>query len=91
MDHGFYCRGLLVGACRSLEQGYATYLVKLAGINIIVVYGLNLLMGYAGQAFIAAGATFAIGAYVTAVAVTQGWVSFPLAWLLGVPRQVCSA
>jgi ABC-type branched-subunit amino acid transport system ATPase component/ABC-type branched-subunit amino acid transport system permease subunit len=73
---------LLVGACRSLEQGYATYLVKLAGINIIVVYGLNLLMGYAGQAFIAAGATFAIGAYVAAVAVTQGWVSFPLAWLL---------
>jgi len=73
---------LLIGICRSLDQGYATYLVKLAGINVIVVYGLNLLMGYAGQAFIAVAATFAIGAYVTAVTVVQGWLSFPLAWLL---------
>lgn len=73
---------LLIGLCCSLDQGYATYLVKLAGINIIVVYGLNLLMGYAGQAFIAIAATFAVGAYVTAVTVVQGWLSFPLAWLL---------
>jgi ABC-type branched-subunit amino acid transport system ATPase component/ABC-type branched-subunit amino acid transport system permease subunit len=73
---------VLIGICHSLDQGYATYLVKLVGINIIVVYGLNLLMGYAGQAFIAIAATFAIGAYVTAVTVVQGWLSFPLAWLL---------
>jgi ABC-type branched-subunit amino acid transport system ATPase component/ABC-type branched-subunit amino acid transport system permease subunit len=73
---------LLVGACHGLDQGYAAYLVKQAGINVIVVYGLNLLMGYAGQAFIAVAATFSIGAYVSAVAVTQDWLSFPLAWIV---------
>src|SRR5262249_48999940 len=72
----------LIGACGSLDQGYASYLVKLVGINIIVVYGLNLLMGYAGQAFIAVAPTFAIGAYVTAVSAVQGWLPFPVAWLL---------
>ena len=46
---------------------YFSYLVRLSAINVTVVYSLNLLMGYAGQAFIATAAAFAIGAYASAL------------------------
>jgi branched-chain amino acid transport system ATP-binding protein len=73
---------LLTAACIGFGDGYVGYLVKLTAINVIVVYGLNLLIGYAGQAFIAVAAIFAVGAYVSALAVLQGGLPFVLAWAL---------
>ncbi len=64
-------------------DGYVAYLARLAAINVIVAYSLNLLVGYAGQAFIATGATFAIGAYASALSMMNFGAPFVVAWLAG--------
>jgi len=73
----------LAFASWSVRDGYFNHLIKLTAINIAVVCGLNLLMGYAGQAFIAVAATFAVGAYASALAMTQLGLPFVVAWLGG--------
>jgi branched-chain amino acid transport system permease protein len=48
---------------------YLIYLIELVAINLIVVYGLNVVMGFAGQATVGHAALFAIGAYTSALLV----------------------
>jgi ABC-type branched-subunit amino acid transport system ATPase component/ABC-type branched-subunit amino acid transport system permease subunit len=74
---------LLLAACWGIEDSYLLYLAKLLAINAIVVYGLNFLMGYAGQAYLAIGASFAVGAYVSALSMMQLGLPFPVSWLGG--------
>lgn len=71
---------LSVGAAYGIDDRYINYLGRITGINIIVVMALNLLMGFAGQAFIAAAAPFAVGAYASALLVMQAGWPFLLAW-----------
>ncbi len=66
-----------------VRDAFFNHLLKLSALNVIVVAGLNLLMGYAGQAFIAVAATFAIGAYTSALAMLKLGLPFVLAWLGG--------
>ena len=74
---------LLMVAGWSISDGYISYLARLTAINVIVAYSLNLLVGYAGQAFIAAGATFAIGAYASALSMMMLGLPFLAAWAAG--------
>jgi branched-chain amino acid transport system ATP-binding protein len=69
---------LLAALCLAFPAGYGNLLIRLAAINVLVVCALNLLMGHAGQAFIAVAATFAIGAYASALGVMQ----LGLPWLV---------
>ena len=48
---------------------YLIYLIELVAINLIVVYGLNVVMGFAGQATVGHAALFAVGAYSSALLV----------------------
>ena len=50
-----------------VRSEYALGLAVLIGINTIVVLGLNLLMGYAGQVSLGQAAFVGIGAYATAI------------------------
>jgi len=72
-----------VGASLMIEDRYENYLARLTLINIIVVYALNILIGYAGQAFVAGAAIFAVGAYGSAIGVMHFGVPFAIAWPLG--------
>lgn len=67
----------------TITDGYIGYLARLVAVNVVVVYGLNLLIGYAGQAFIAASATFAIGAYTSALVMMKLGLPFIAAWPAG--------
>jgi branched-chain amino acid transport system permease protein len=50
------------------------YLMRMVGIFTLTAVGLNLLMGYAGQASLGHGAFMGIGAYVSAILSTRwGW------------------
>ena len=63
----------LILKCFEAGDYYISVLV-FAGINSIVVIGLNLLMGYAGQISLGHAAFFGIGAYSSAVVTTRfGW------------------
>ena len=72
-----------VAASLLVQDRYVTYLARLTLLNIIVVYALNILLGYAGQASIAAAAIFAAGAYGSAVGVMHFGIPFLIAWPLG--------
>jgi len=50
-----------------LRSGYALHLAAAIGINTIVVLGLNLLMGYAGQVSLGQAAFVGVGAYTSAI------------------------
>ncbi len=73
----------LVGLCAVFPDGYLNLLLRLAAVNVLVVCGLNLLMGYGGQAFLAVAATFAIGAYASALALMKLDLPWALAIALG--------
>ena len=65
-----------------LSNGIVTFnTVVRIGILTIVVVGLNLLMGYAGQVSLGQAAFYAIGAYISAIFTTK-------AHLLGVPEGI---
>jgi branched-chain amino acid transport system permease protein len=74
---------ILMLAGWSITDSYIGYLARLTTINVIVAYSLNLLIGYAGQAFIAIGATFAIGAYASALGMMKLGAPFVVAWPAG--------
>jgi branched-chain amino acid transport system permease protein len=57
------------------QLSYYISILSLAGIYAIVVIGLNMLMGYAGQISLGHAAFFSIGAYTTAILTTQYNVS----------------
>ena len=72
-----------IAASLLVQDRYVTYLARLTLLNIIVVYALNILLGYAGQASIAAAAIFAVGAYGSAVGVMHLGIPFLIAWPIG--------
>jgi len=74
---------VLLASSWAVGDEYSSYLARLTAINVIVVYSLNLLMGYAGQAFIAAAAAFAIGAYASALGMMKLDLPFIVSWPAG--------
>jgi branched-chain amino acid transport system permease protein len=53
-----------------LRNNYHLMVLNVAALNIIVVIGLNLLMGYAGQISLGHAAFFGLGAYLSAIFTT---------------------
>ncbi|MGQ9920739.1 MAG: branched-chain amino acid ABC transporter permease [Desulfobacca sp.] len=75
---------LLVAISGSLLPGtYYVTLLNLIGLHIIIVLGLNLLMGYAGQISLGHAAFFGLGAYASAILTTTYRVDPLLALLAG--------
>lgn len=67
----------------AFTTGYSQYIVNLVLVNVTVVTGLNLLLGYAGQFSFAHAALMGIGAYVAALLSARldvpFWIGLPLA------------
>lgn len=80
-----------------MKNLYMLKLFTFVGVNFIVVVGLCLLFGYAGQISIGHAAFFGIGAYTSGILTTrynwQGWPAMVLAmivtgiiaWLIAIP------
>jgi branched-chain amino acid transport system permease protein len=68
-----------------VKNGYHLGILTMVAINTILVIGLNLLMGYAGQVSLGHAAFYGIGAYSTAVFTSSqfGWHPF-IAALAGI-------
>ncbi|WP_243312013.1 branched-chain amino acid ABC transporter permease [Fundidesulfovibrio agrisoli] len=89
--------GLLAAAPLALPNDYYINILILCCFNALIVMGLNLLMGYAGQVSLGHAAFFGLAAYTTAfVTATAGlpvWAGVPagiavsalVAWLIAVP------
>jgi branched-chain amino acid transport system permease protein len=71
-----------------LPGTYYVTLLNLIGIHIIIVLGLNLLMGYAGQISLGHAAFFGLGAYTSGILTVTYQVDPLLALLAGL---LCSA
>jgi branched-chain amino acid transport system permease protein len=69
-----------------LRNNYHLMILNLAALNILVVVGLSLLMGYAGQISLGHAAFFGLGAYLSAVLTTTygfpAWPSLILAMII---------
>lgn len=65
-----------------LARNYYVYMANYLAINVIVVIGLNILVGYTGQVSLGHAGFFAIGAYGTVVLMTRAHLPFPAALLL---------
>lgn len=66
-------------------KGYGLYLVSYWLVFVIATMGLNLIVGYAGQASLGQAAFLGIGAYCAAIAMKAGlgfWLGLPLSGLL---------
>jgi branched-chain amino acid transport system permease protein len=61
-----------------LKNNYHLMVLNVAALNIIIVIGLNLLMGYAGQISLGHAAFYGIGAYLSGILTTT--YGFPV-WL----------
>lgn len=59
-----------------LQNNYHLMVLNIAALNIVVVIGLNLLMGYAGQISLGHAAFFGLGAYLSAIFTTT--YGFPI-------------
>jgi len=69
--------GLIIFALPAiLQNNYHLMVLNVAALNIVVVIGLTLLMGYAGQISLGHAAFFGLGAYLSAVFTTT--YGFPL-------------
>jgi len=62
-----------------ITKNYYVYVANYMAINVIVVVGLNLLVGYTGQISMGHAGFFAIGAYGTIVLMTKAHFPFLLA------------
>ena len=85
---GLLLVAVLVGIQMALPEKKQFYLTQLtmSMYYAIVVLGLSLLMGYAGQVSLGHGAFFAIGGYTTAILTTTNflaWQERPLVQALG--------
>ena len=61
-----------------LRNNYHLMVLNVAALNIMVVIGLNLLMGYAGQISLGHAAFFGLGAYLSAIfTATYGFPTWP--------------
>lgn len=65
-----------------LFKNYYVYVANYIAINIIVVIGLNLLVGYTGQISLGHAGFFAIGAYGTVILMTHAHLPFLAALFL---------
>jgi branched-chain amino acid transport system permease protein len=67
----------------NLVTDYRVFQVTMTLIAAIAILGLNLLVGYNGQLSLGHGAIYAIGAYTTAILMTQAalpyWATVPIA------------
>jgi ABC-type branched-subunit amino acid transport system ATPase component/ABC-type branched-subunit amino acid transport system permease subunit len=66
-------------------QSYASFVLALVALTVIVGVGLNILLGLAGQVSLGHVGFYAIGAYVVAILTVQGlsfWIALPLAGLI---------
>lgn len=80
-----------------VRNGYYVHIGVVIGINLIIVTGLNLLMGYAGQVSLGHAAFYGIGAYTSGIlTATYGWspwyavivalaLTCAVAWVVGKP------
>jgi branched-chain amino acid transport system permease protein len=80
-----------------IRNNYHLMVLNVAALNIIVVIGLNLLMGYAGQISLGHAAFFGLGAYISGIFTrTYGFPILPtillaivitgsIAYVIGVP------
>jgi branched-chain amino acid transport system permease protein len=80
-----------------LQNNYHLMVLNVAALNIVVVIGLNLLMGYAGQISLGHAAFFGLGAYLSAIfTATYGFPLWPtmimamaitgiIAYAIGIP------
>ena len=77
-------------------KSYGVYLMTLLCIYLMAVFGLNLIVGYAGQMSIGQAAFYGIGAYHAAILLKLGWpffavlpiaavACFPIGLALGFP------
>ncbi|MEI6520217.1 MAG: branched-chain amino acid ABC transporter permease [bacterium] len=75
-----------------VKNGYHLGILTMVAINTILVIGLNLLMGYAGQVSLGHAAFYGIGAYSTAVFTSSqfGWHPF-VAALAGIVISIIVA
>lgn len=88
---------IFLAAFPFLVKNYYVYVANYMAINIIVVVGLNLLVGYTGQISLGHAGFFAIGAYTTIVLMlnlhfpfllalpTAGLITAIFGFLLGLP------
>jgi branched-chain amino acid transport system permease protein len=62
---------------------YQIHILNLSGIYILLSFGLNIAMGYAGQFNLALGALWGVGSYTAAILNTKlgtpFWITFPAA------------
>ena len=72
-----------------LFKNYYIYVANYIAINIIVVMGLNILVGYTGQISLGHAGFFAIGAYGTLTLMTLAHLPFLLALLLAGLAAAC--
>jgi ABC-type branched-subunit amino acid transport system ATPase component/ABC-type branched-subunit amino acid transport system permease subunit len=66
-------------------QGYASFVLALVALTVIVGVGLNVLLGLTGQVSLGHVGFYAIGAYTVAILTVKGvsfWLALPLAGLL---------
>ena len=80
-----------------LRNNYHLMVLNISALNILVVIGLNLLMGFAGQISLGHAAFFGLGAYLSAILTTTfGFPTWPtillamaltagMAWVIGIP------
>lgn len=62
-------------------NSYGVYVMSITMVMIIAAIGLNVTMGYAGQVSLCHAAFMGVGAYITALLVTNGysfWLALPL-------------
>ena len=65
-------------------MNYILHILILIGIYLIISYGLNLLVGFGGLLTLCHAVFYGIGAYTTAILLTQFGVNFFLSVILGI-------
>src|SRR5438046_10703214 len=67
---------VLIALLPALLKSYGVYLMSLLCVYLMAAFGLNLIVGYAGQMSIGQAAFYGIGAYVAAILMTKMGISF---------------
>ena len=70
---------LLFAILPQFLKSYGIYLMTLLCVYLMAAFGLNLIVGYAGQMSIGQAAFYGIGAYIAAILMTKMGVSFWIA------------
>jgi len=84
---GFYGFIIVIAAAIALPsilEPYRLFLATLVCIYVVIVIGLNIVMGYSGQISIAQAAFMGIGAYTTAILMDRFGIHLLLALLVSV-------